>query len=122
MARPRSTINPDTAIAQLERIKEQNRKDAAAHKARMDALTRLEQAAFLERKNLGEGFDPYTSQERATAERIQRKIAELQNDAQILQLEVTNRLTQQATDDPRAAVLLEKFQGMRGVRVELTAY
>lgn len=62
----------DPNMHRIETLAEQSARSNAEHHGRLRDLTRLEQAAYKERKVLGEEFErPYTNQERAEAEGIQ---------------------------------------------------
>lgn len=100
----------------------QNRVNVAEHKARMDAMTRLEQAAWRERKVLGEPFEPYTPDERIVAERIRAECEALLARAEAFHAQITGRLEREAQENPQVAHLRARFSEMRGIRLELPAF
>lgn len=92
------------------------------HNERMAAMTRLEQAAWMERKALGEDAQPYTPRELEEAEAIRAQTEALQARAKALNQTVAHRLEREAGRDEGKAALLTRFKTMRTVRVELTPF
>lgn len=121
MPRPKKPKVPLTGEA-LEERRRQIRDAVAQHQARMNELTRLEQAAFKERKLLGEDARPYTPGELKEAEAIRALQDELERRARQLNAQVIQRLEREAERDAGKAALLARFRGSQGVRLELPAF
>ena len=82
--------------------------------------TRLEHAAFLARKDLPEGYQPYTERERVRMEAIRAQMELLPKLAEELQLEIVGRLGRSSR--PEDARLLERFLDQKPVRIELKPF
>lgn len=119
MPRPKRAPLTEAELAQRA---EQNRKNVADHKARMDGMTRLEQAAYLERKQLDPITDPYTPSERIEAERIRADMEALTQRATQLSRAIERRLDKEAQQNADLGVLRTRFSAMRGLRVELPPF
>ena len=105
MSRPATYTPEERRARRLEQI----RASVARHAERLAEMTRLEQAAWKSRASLGEGFDPYTAEERAEAERLNARLAEIRRDAERLNKRLAERLTGAVREDPRLAPLLAEI-------------
>lgn len=118
---PRPKRAPFTA-EELAQKAEQNRRNVADHKARMDGMTRLEQAAYLERKQLAPVTDPYTPSERIEAEQIRADMEALTQRATQLSRAIERRLDKEGQQNSDLRILRTRFSAMRGLRVELPPF
>ena len=120
--RPKSTTEQMKAAA--ERQRERARVFAQEHNARIRAMTRLEQAAYKERRYFGELYDPYTPGERKEAEALRAEIDRLEAQARALNAQITHRLTREAnlSHNEGKKALLQSFQNMRALRIELEPF
>lgn len=115
MTQPVSEMTPEERRAYT-------RASVAKHKAMMDEMTRLEQAAFKERKILGSDKSPYTPEELEEAEAIRALAAEIQARADRLHRQLMQRLERGAGTDAGNQALLTRFSSMAGTRVELAPF
>lgn len=105
-----------------EEQRDKNRQFAAEHYARFREMTRLEQAAYKTRSELGEGYRPYTPAELEEAEAIRRLTSELQARADMLNQRITKRLRGQAGSKKGVESLLFRFESMKDTRIELRPF
>lgn len=96
------------------------REAVARNKSMMDQMTRLEQAAYRERKHLGRDYQPYTPGELKEAEAIRALISEAQGRASRLHDQITRRLERDRGGD--GARLLDRFRNEASTRVELAPF
>lgn len=116
MSLPHSDLDPQ------DKRRAQIRASKARHDARLKEMTKLEQAAYMERKALGEEKSPYTGVEQMEAEAIRALLAEAQERAQALNHTISYRLTREAQRNEGKAALLTRFAAMQGQRVDLPAF
>lgn len=88
-----------------------NRENVARHKAKMDSLSFVEQAAWKARASLGEGFDPYTAEERQRLEQINDLITELQAQARALNQDLLARYMELLPAHPEYAPIIGALSG-----------
>lgn len=112
-------LNPEEA---LERRRASVRASVARHKAEMDRLTRIEQAAWKARKSLGDPYEPYTAEERAEVERLRDMAAELESAAQSLNKILCRRYRAEAESNPSLKPILEALEEGRGSYVTLPPF
>lgn len=111
---------PAPSAADIAEIRaRKNRENVARHKARMDALSPLERAAWKARAKLGENYDPYTPAERARLEKIRELTAALESEAEGLHADVTRRLEASVGDKPELAALLGALSTRKAKRIDL---
>lgn len=94
----------------------------ALHKRHMDELTRLEQAAWMERAALGNAEEIYLPSELEEATAIRAQMASLIEQAAELNRTITCRLRRESMDDTAKATLLARFERMEGVRLVVPAF
>lgn len=102
----------ETKEEAAEARRAQIRAGVAAHKARMQSMSRLDQAAYRARAELGEGYDPYTVAERAEMERLRLLRDELEASCLSLNGRLVERLRVAAAEDVRLSGLLESLDGV----------
>lgn len=99
--------------------REKIREAVAAGRARLAALSPAEKAAYKARSLLGEGFDPYTPEERASRERIASLTASLEAEAEALHAKITGRLRVAIADQPELATILAELETGSPAKVAL---
>ena len=105
---------------ETEEARRKNAENVQRFKEKMDQLTRLEQAAYKERKLLGQGFDPYTPRERELAEAIRADLDRVLARADMLHQEIHKRLGSSANASNQ--ILLRRFQAMPVLRYEIKPF
>lgn len=97
------------------------RESTARHKARMDELTRLEQAAWYQRGLFGDGT-PYLPAELKEAEALRAMTDELTRRAEALHGTVLHRLKREAATSEGKTALLERFEAMKDTRITIKPF
>lgn len=115
MSRP-AIYTPEEAAA---RRRERVRVSVAKHNERLSSMSPVEQAAWKARATLGEGFDPYTPEERERLEYIRKVRRALEAEASRLNARMRDRYKAAVADNPHLAAILAELETGKEVRVSL---
>lgn len=95
------------------------RASAARQRERLSQLTPLQQAAWKARTTLGEGYDPYTPEEKEMLRRVQDLQKAFEDAAGALHSTLTERYRSLVRQDPRVAVLLAELEAGKATRLDV---
>lgn len=121
MPKPAS-LSHMTPAERMEHRLQQIRDSAAQHRQRLKEMTPAERAAWKARASLGEGFDPYTPEERQAVESLSRRIERLKADAERLNAETRARLKAESLADPSLEPVFAALVSGNAIRVDLEPF
>lgn len=122
MTRPLPNSDETSVDPELEARRATARRYANDYYSRFREMTKLEQSAYKLRKQLGEGFRPYTPSEEKKMLEIRRMASELQSRAKLLNAQIRHRLARETEQSEKARLLLEHFETQRAPSVITEPY